>query len=140
AHAAFAPVLGVAGTPARSDVQRPKTNAPCGKTDVATTMASSTAAPLAADGSFTVTATNFNPGRDGSRAVKTALVDTTGTGQSFAGTATVTTNGDGRPKTDGSDTLTLQMPAGTTCTGGADGASCLVSLTSTGGFGNCVYV
>ena len=94
AHAAFAPVLGVSGTPVRADVQRPKKNTPCGKTDIASTMASSTAAPLAADGSFTLTATNFNPGADGSRAIKTALVDPTGTGNSFNAEATVTTNGD----------------------------------------------
>ena len=93
AHAAFAPVLGVAGTPARSDVQRPSANAQCGKTNVASALAGSTAVPLAADGSFTVTATDFNAGADGSRAVKTAVVDTTATGNSFKGTVAITTNG-----------------------------------------------
>jgi hypothetical protein len=60
AHAAIAPVLGVAGTPKRSDVQRPRANAACGKTNVAATLDTSTPVVAAADGTFTVTATNFN--------------------------------------------------------------------------------
>ena len=34
----------------------------------------------------------------------------------------------------------MQLPAGTTCTGGASKNLCLVSFTTAGGFGNCVVV
>ena len=36
--------------------------------------------------------------------------------------------------------LTVQLPAGTTCTGGASGSKCLVAFVTAGGFGNCVVV
>ena len=79
-------------------------------------------------------------GQDGSREVTSAKVDTTGTGNSFAATATVTKNGIKAPTDVTSQQLTLSLPAGTKCTGGVDKASCLVSLTTAGGFGNCVLV
>ncbi len=60
AHVALAPALGVAGTPQRSDVQRPSKAKPCGTINIASTLDTSTAVTAAADGSFTVTATNFN--------------------------------------------------------------------------------
>lgn len=59
AHAAIAPALGVAGTPARSDVQRPSTASPCGKADVAQA-ATAQAVAAGADGSVTMTVTDFN--------------------------------------------------------------------------------
>lgn len=83
----------------------------------------------------------FNRGKDGSTEITNALVDATGTGSFAAGTAaTITTNGVAAPKTTGSVQVSGTLPAGTTCTGGNDGASCLVSFTTAGGFGNCVLV
>ena len=60
AHAAISPMLGVKGTPKRSDVQRPSTAKPCGAVNIAQTLDSSTAIPLNADGTFTATIQNFN--------------------------------------------------------------------------------
>lgn len=60
AHAAVAPALGVAGTPARSDVQRPSTAKECGKIDPATTIDTSTPIAAAADGTVSAVITNFN--------------------------------------------------------------------------------
>ncbi|OBZ67525.1 hypothetical protein A0H81_12584 [Grifola frondosa] len=139
AHAAIAPALGVSGTPVRSDVQRPRNNAECGKVNVAENIDTSTPIAAAADGSVAATITNFNRGVDGSREVATALVDPTGTGNSFVA-ATVTQNGDRSPTDVGSQPLTVQLPAGTTCTGGTAGNLCLMSLTTAGKFGNCVVV
>ncbi|KAG6839432.1 hypothetical protein C0991_002593 [Blastosporella zonata] len=141
AHAAVAPMLGVAGTPARSDVQRPLLLAPCGlKADVAGTIDSSTPIPAAADGSFVATVTNFNPGLDGSRQV-TMKVDPTGSGKNanFV-TGTVTQNGDRAPKDVGSQQLTASLPAGMKCTGGTAGNLCLASFKNAFGFGNCVVI
>lgn len=139
AHAAIAPALGVSGTPARSDVQRPSTAKPCGTIDVASTIDTSTPIQAAADGTFTATVTDFNAGADGSRSVS-GTVDATGAGTSFAGTVTVSKNGDAAPTTVGSDQITAALPAGTTCTGGTAGNLCLVSFKTTAGFGNCVVV
>ena len=36
--------------------------------------------------------------------------------------------------------LIASLPAGTTCTGGPDGASCLVAFKTTANFGNCVLI
>ncbi|GLB42276.1 hypothetical protein LshimejAT787_1102910 [Lyophyllum shimeji] len=138
AHAAIAPVLGVAGTPKRSDVQRPSTANPCGKTNVAATIDTSTPVTAAADGSFTVTVTNFNGGKDGSRQV-TMSVDATGAGKNFVA-GTVTKNGQLAPATTGSEQITASLPAGTQCTGGKAGNLCLASFKTAGGFGNCVVV
>jgi hypothetical protein len=60
AHAAISPMLGVAGKPARSDVQRPSKASECGNVDIAKTIDSSTAVQAAADGTFSATVTNFN--------------------------------------------------------------------------------
>ncbi|KAI0049220.1 hypothetical protein FA95DRAFT_1571387 [Auriscalpium vulgare] len=139
AHAGFEPFLGVAGTPARSDVQRPSTASPCGTINIANTLDTSTAAAASAAGAVALTAIDFNAGADGSRSIKTAQVDPTGTGKSFVA-ATVTTNGNAAPATVGTDAVTVQLPAGTKCTGGKAGNLCLLSLTSTAGFGNCVAV
>ncbi len=60
AHAAVSPVLGVSGTPVRSDVQRPNNARPCGKTDVAAALDTSDTITMNADNTFTATITNFN--------------------------------------------------------------------------------
>ncbi|RDX57566.1 hypothetical protein OH76DRAFT_1310533, partial [Lentinus brumalis] len=138
AHAAISPALGVQGTPARNDVQRPSTAKPCGNINIAQTIDSSTAVKAATNGSFAATITNFNAGTDGSTQV-TAKVDATGTGKSFVN-AEVLQNGVKSPTSTGSTQLVIQMPAGTTCSGGATGDKCLVTFTTAGGFGNCVVV
>jgi len=135
-HALVAPVLGVAGTAGRGSVQRPSNAKPCGNTAL-TAIDTSIAVPLNGN-SFTVTATNFNGGRDGSTQF-TAQVDSTGKGSAFKA-ATVTKNGVAAPANVGNAQITVQMPAGTTCTGGKAGNRCLVSFKSAGGFGNCVVV
>ena len=60
AHAAVSPVLGVAGTPVRSDVQRPNNARPCGRTNIAATLDTSSTITMNADNTFTATITNFN--------------------------------------------------------------------------------
>lgn len=85
-----------------------------------------------------MTATNFNGGRDGSTQF-TVQVDSTGKGTAFK-PATVTKNGVLAPARAGSAEITVQMPSGTTCTGGKTGNLCLVAFKSASGFGNCVVV
>jgi hypothetical protein len=138
AHAIIQPPLGVKGTPTRNNVQRPSKQSPCGNVNIAQTIGTTTPIVAAADGIFTATVTNFNAGQDGSRQV-TAEVDATGVGKSFVA-AKVTKNGDLAPTNVGSQQVTVQLPAGTTCTGGASKNLCLVSFTTAGGFGNCVVV
>ncbi|KAH9921249.1 uncharacterized protein BXZ73DRAFT_51960 [Epithele typhae] len=139
AHAAVSPVLGVSGTAARSDVQRPSNQKPCGKMDVASAFDSSDAIPVASDGTFTAMITNFNKGVDGSRQVAQVMVDPKGTGDksSFVA-ATMVANGTKSPKSVDSEQLTVQLPAGMSCSG--TGGKCLVSFKTAGGFGNCVVV
>lgn len=60
AHALIQPALGVTGQGARSDVQRPSKQSPCGKANIAQTLASSQAAQVDAKGNVAVTVTNFN--------------------------------------------------------------------------------
>ncbi|TCD63495.1 hypothetical protein EIP91_005354 [Steccherinum ochraceum] len=134
AHTIISPALGVTGTPARSDVQRPSTASPCGNENIAQEIGGSTAVTAAADGTFTVTAQNFNAGQDGSRQV-TAQVDATGTGKSFVA-AKVTKNGDLAPTDVGTQQITAQLPANTKCAA----SGCLVAFKTAGGFGNCVVV
>jgi len=138
AHAIPSPALGVTGTPARSDVQRPSTAKPCGSIDPATTIDTSTAIPAAADGTVTMTVTDFNAGADGSRSVA-VQVDASGKGTSFVA-GTVSKNGNAAPTTVGSDQVTFTLPAGTKCVGGKAGNLCLVSVKTTAGFGACTVV
>lgn len=139
AHAGVAPALGVAGgKPVRADVQRPSTAEPCGTINIANTINTATTVAANAAGVFTVTGTNFNAGADGSRQF-TAKVDATGKGTDFVA-AKITTNGLAAPTNVGSQTLTVALPAGTKCSGGTTKNKCLLSFTSTSGFGNCVVV
>lgn len=137
AHAAPVPALGVA-KPARSDVQRPSNNAPCGNVNIAQTLDSSTATAASAAGSVTIGVQNFNAGADGSTSVS-VQVDATGKGTSFVA-GTVTKNGQTNPTKTGTDQVTFSLPAGTKCTGGAKGNLCLVSVKTTAGFGACTVV
>lgn len=136
AHAFISPGLGVSGAGVRNDVQRPSTAKPCGTASLAD-LSTSTAA-VATNGLFSAVVTNFNGGTDGSTQITSALVDTTGTGTSFTGKATIVKNGVLSPPAAGSANIQIQLPAGTTCTGA--GGKCLVAMTTAGKFGNCVVV
>jgi len=138
AHAAVAPALGVSGTPTRNDVQNPSTASPCGKIDIASALSTSTPVVAAANGSFVVTAIDYNGGADGSRKF-TALVNSDATGKSFVD-ATVLQNGDPAPANSGSEQLVVSIPTGTKCSGGPSKNLCVYSFKSTAGFGNCVVV
>jgi hypothetical protein len=61
AHAGVTPALGVNGQFARSDVQRPSANTPCGTVDVAKNLDTSTAVQADAAGTFSASITDFNP-------------------------------------------------------------------------------
>ncbi|KAG8709769.1 hypothetical protein FRC09_000477 [Ceratobasidium sp. 395] len=136
-HAMVTPALGVAGTPKRSDTQRPSTAKPCG--NIALSKIDSSKAITMNGNSFNADATNFNAKKDGSMQF-TAQVDQTGTGKNLK-PATITKNGDPAPaKVGQTSPLSVQMPAGTKCTGGASKDLCLVSFKSASGFGNCVVV
>jgi len=139
AHAAIAPALGVKGNPVRGDVQRPSAAAPCGTVNIAQTIDTSTAVQANANGSFSPSITDFNAGADGSRSIKTVQVDATGTGKSFVA-AQMVVNGNANPTSVATEQLTVQLPAGTKCSGGANKNLCLASFTTTAGFGNCVAV
>lgn len=136
AHTGISPALGVSGTLVRNDVQRLK--ASCG-TITATTLDTSTPVVAAANGQFTVTAVSFNGGGDGSRQL-VGVVDATAVGKTFSGAVTFSQNGNPAPAAAGSEQIVASLPAGTTCTGGAAGNLCLVSFTTSAGFGNCVAV
>jgi len=139
-HALIKPAIGVTGAGARSDVQQPSTATPCGSNvNVANALKTSTAVKASGD-AFTVSIENFNGGQDGSQEITSALVDTTATGTSFKGTATITKNGVLAPATTSTVQIQGTLPSGTKCTGGPDGASCLVSFKTAGGFGNCVLI
>jgi len=138
-HALIAPMLGVArNPPIRDDVQRPSNEKPCGEIDIARTIDTSRAVELGGDGTFNVTVTSFNAGRDGSRQV-TLKIDPTGTGRNFVA-GTIKKNGDLDPASTGDQQVIAALPANTTCTGGQSRDLCLASFTTASGFGNCVVV
>jgi len=139
AHAVISPALGISGKPVRNDAQRPSGGKPCGNANLAA-VDSSTPVKVGGNGAMSMTITNFNPGKDGSREIKTLMIDETGTGKSFkaVGSGAITQNGDAVPTSDGTQQLAITMPAGTKCSGGKGKNLCLVSLTTDGGFGNCV--
>ncbi|KAG8795288.1 hypothetical protein FRC12_016302 [Ceratobasidium sp. 428] len=136
-HATVAPVMGVKGKAVRADTQRPSTAKPCGKT--ALSEIDSSDFITMTGNTITATATNFNKAKDGSMQF-TASMDPTGTGKNFKA-ITITKNGPAAPKNVGETaTLTMSVPAGMKCTGGATKDKCLMSFKSESGFGNCVVV
>jgi len=139
AHAIVNPALGVKGNATRNDVQRPSAAKPCGNANIAQSLDTSTPVPADANGTFSPTITDFNGGADGSRQIKTVEVDASGTGQNFVA-AKMVVNGDAAPPSVGTQSLTVQLPPGTKCAGGASKNLCLASFTTTAGFGNCVVV
>ncbi|KAH9050869.1 hypothetical protein EDB83DRAFT_2226600 [Lactarius deliciosus] len=131
AHALISPALGVKGNGTRKDTQRPSTDKPCGKINIAQSIDTSTTIALAADGTFSPSITNTNAGGDGSRSIKTVQVDASGTGQNFVAAKMI------KPTSTGTEQLKVQLPSGTKCTGGTGKNLCLVSFATTSRFGNC---
>ncbi|KAL0574498.1 hypothetical protein V5O48_007473 [Marasmius crinis-equi] len=139
-HAIVSPALGITGEPVRKDAQRIGSD-PCSRTNIAKNIDSSKTITPKADGSITMTINNFNANLDGSRRIFEAKLDTTGTGKSFDTRVDVSKNGEPRPKEKvGSEEITVQMPKGAKCTGGASGNLCLMRFMTLSGFGNCVVV
>jgi len=95
--------------------------------------------PADGNGDFSANITDFNPGADGSRSIKEVQVDASGTGKNFV-PAKMVVNGNPNPTTVATEQLTVQLPAGIKCAGGAGNNLCLASFTTTAGFGNCVVV
>ncbi|THU80705.1 hypothetical protein K435DRAFT_633392, partial [Dendrothele bispora CBS 962.96] len=139
AGAIIAPALGVSGDGSSSDVQTPGDSG-CGNIDVSQTLGSATPVQAASDGTFTVTATNFDSGSDGSREIQAATVDPTAKGTDFDTQCTISQNGEAAPTATGSQQIIAKLPDNTQCTGGTAGNLCLVSFKTTAGFGNCVVV
>jgi len=136
----FSPVLGVQGTPQRTDVQIPSTQNPCGipNAQVANKFASSTTVTADANGNFEVTAENFNGTPDGSLKAKSGRVSPNGT-PTFNDELTITANGNDDPSSGNQQaTIKAQLPKGLKCTG--PGNKCLAQFITTAGFGNCVVV
>ncbi|PPQ68872.1 hypothetical protein CVT24_007681 [Panaeolus cyanescens] len=138
-HAAIAPVLGLNRAPVRNDVKRPSNNNPCGNGVNIANGINGNSFVTVQNGAITVTSTNFNGGRDGSRQV-TARLNASGAGNNFNTALTVTRNGNGNPNNVGSEQVTVAIPANTRCTGGANRNRCLVQFRTSAGFGNCVVV
>jgi len=137
AHAVIVPELGITGTPKSSNVFHP--NNDCGSGADLAAIDTSTALPISNGVVSGLTITNFNPGSDGSRSIKSVFINSDGTGKTFVA-ANVTQNGEAKPTNVGSEPLTVKLPDGTVCNGGKDGNRCLLSLTTTSGFGNCVVL
>lgn len=137
-HALITPALGVKGKGVRNDVQRPSGDKPCGNIDFAKNLDTSTPVVAGADGSFALTVTNFNGGKDGSRQVA-IKVNGAADGKNFAN-ANVSKNGQNNPANTGSEQVTASLPPGTKCTGGKNKDLCLATVSTTAGFGNCVVI
>ncbi|KAF8483874.1 hypothetical protein DFH94DRAFT_329096 [Russula ochroleuca] len=112
---------------------------PCGNINIAQNLDTSATVNALANGTFSASITDFNPGTDGSRSIKTVQVDASGTGNNFVA-AQMITNGDPNPTAAGTEQLSVQLPAGIKCTGGTSQTLCLASFITTSGFGNCVVV
>ena len=82
---------------------------------------------------------NFNANKDGSIQFA-ASFDLTGTGKFFKSAAISQNGPNAPPKAGQTAQLSVQLPAGTTCSGGASKDIYLVSFKSASGFGNCVVV
>lgn len=99
--------------------------------------------PVGANGQFVAVGKSFNGGTDGATTLKNgaAKVDATATGKTFTNADVTEVSGGAAQGGSGTTSqITFQMPAGIKCTGGSDKATCLVELTTAGGFGACLAV
>jgi len=93
------------------------------------------------NGQFVAVGKSFNGGRDGATTLKSAAVDTTAQGKTFNGGAVTEVSGGAANGGSGTTSkITFKMPANVKCTGGADKQTCLVQMTTAGGFGACLAV
>jgi hypothetical protein len=139
AQAGVSPALGVQGNNLnRSQVQRPSSNSRCGNINISNDLDSATPVNANSDGTFTVSATSFSKGNDGSRSFN-VKVDSTGDGNNFVD-GSIVSNGDSSPSSDGSQNIIAKLPSGTECTGGRNKDLCIAAFQNSAGFGNCVAV
>ncbi|EGG04508.1 uncharacterized protein MELLADRAFT_88803 [Melampsora larici-populina 98AG31] len=105
---------------------------------MAAAISQKTFATAADDGTVDIVWRQLNAGSDGG-GPGTAFIDTTGTGNAFK-PLTITKNfADGGEKSD--NPMTVQLPAGTTCTGGSDKSTCLARVQNPAGpFGSCMAI
>ena len=94
---------------ARSDIQRPSADSPCGKVNVAQNLDPSIAVQADASGNLSPSSTDFNGGADSSRSIQKVQVDASGTRKNIV-TAEMVVNGNANPATVGTDKLTAQLP------------------------------
>jgi len=93
------------------------------------------------NGQFVAVGKSFNGGRDGATTLKSAAVDTSAQGKTFNGGAVTEVSGGAANGGSGTTSqITFKMPANVKCTGGADKQTCLVQMTTAGGFGACLAV
>ena len=76
---------------------------------------------------------NAFSGADDSRSIEKVQVDASGTGKNFVAAQVA-------PANDDTQQLTIQLPAGTKCTGGTNQNLCLASITMASGLRNCIVV
>jgi len=76
---------------------------------------------------------------DGSNEIESAFIDPSATGKHFA-RAKMELRGDLESSAAGLINVVATLPEGTSCTGGSDGASCLVSFVTADGYGNFMLV
>ncbi|KAG9053280.1 hypothetical protein FS842_008403 [Serendipita sp. 407] len=81
--------------------------------------------------------TSVNGGADGGGPL-TAEVDITGTGKSFKAITISKNFVDGG--SNSANPITIQLAAGTACTGGSNKSTCLVRVKNPRGFGSCFAV
>jgi len=127
------PALDLQETPISGEAQRPSIADPCSNVNIAQSLDTSTSVTADETGAFLLSPVNLNPGADGSRSIETVQVDTSGTGKNFVAAQMA-------PANDDTQQFTIQLPAGTKCTGGTNQNLCLASITTTSGLENCVVV
>jgi len=99
--------------------------------------------PVNGNGEFVAVGKSFNGGTDGATTLKNnaAKIDTTASGKTFNNAAVTEVSGGNAQGGNGNTSqITFKLPAGTKCAGGGDKATCLVELTTAGGFGGCLAV
>ncbi|KAG8820536.1 hypothetical protein FRC19_008788 [Serendipita sp. 401] len=111
-----------------------------GKIDIASSIEAAIKAGLPtanASGSVSLTYQQVNGGADGGGPL-TAEVDITGTGKSFKAITISKNFVDGG--SNSANPITIQLAAGTACTGGSNKSTCLVRVKNPRGFGSCFAV
>lgn len=127
------PLIDLKETPINGEAQRPSITDPCSNVNIAQNLDISTGVTADETGAFSLSPVNFNPGAGSLRSIEMVQVDASGTGKNFFAAQMAPVNNDMQQ-------FTIQLPAGTKCTGGTNQNLCLASITTTSGLGNCVVV